>query len=78
MAEGGRPTSATGDKKVVPITQTFNVVPQKVIQVNKPAGYYENREKIKIFIYQIQLYWIINVSEFSDARIKMVFAASYY
>ena len=34
-----------------PTIQTLNVVLQKVIQVNKPAGYYGDREKIKIFIY---------------------------
>ena len=34
-----------------PTIQTLNVVPQKVIQVNKPAGYYEDREKTKTFIY---------------------------
>ena len=28
------------------IIQILNVVPQKVIQVNKPTGYYRNREKI--------------------------------
>ena len=42
--------------KGVPTIQTLNVVPQKVIQVDKPTGYYKNREKIKIFIYQIYLY----------------------
>ena len=31
--------------------QTLNVVPQKVIQVDKPTGYYRDREKMKIFIY---------------------------
>ena len=35
----------------VPTIQTLNVVSQKVIQVNKPTGYYKNRKKIKIFIY---------------------------
>ena len=35
----------------VPTIQTLNVVPQKVIQVDKPAGYYGDREKTKIFIY---------------------------
>ena len=40
MADAGTPT-----------IQTLNVVPQKVIQVNKPVGYYEDREKTKIFIY---------------------------
>ena len=34
-----------------PVVQTFNVIPQKVIQVNKPTGYYNNRNKTKIFIY---------------------------
>ena len=34
-----------------PVTQTLNVVPQKVIQVDKPTGYYGDREKTKIFIY---------------------------
>ena len=45
------PTPAVVDGNGVPTIQTLNVVPQKVIQVNKPAGYYGNREKIKIFIY---------------------------
>ena len=36
---------------VTPTIQTLNMVPQKVIQVNKPTGYYRDREKIKIFIY---------------------------
>ena len=31
--------------------QTLNMVPQKVIKVDKPTGYYRNREKTKIFIY---------------------------
>ena len=31
--------------------QTLNMVPQKVILVNKPSKYYEDRKKIKIFIY---------------------------
>ena len=35
----------------VHIIQTLNVVQQKVIQVDKPTGYYGDREKIKMFIY---------------------------
>ena len=31
--------------------QTLNIVLQKVIQVDKPTGYYGDREKTKIFIY---------------------------
>ena len=41
---------------VIPIIQTLNVVSQKVIQVNKPTGYYGDKEKTKIFIYQVHLY----------------------
>ena len=33
------------------VVQIFNVVPQKIIQVNKPTGYYGDREKTKTFIY---------------------------
>ena len=51
MAEGEKPTSATEGKEIVSITQTLNVISQKVIQVNKPIGYYRNKEKINIFIY---------------------------
>ena len=32
-------------KIVVSTIQTLNVVPQKVIQVNKPAGYYGDQDK---------------------------------
>ena len=53
------------------------MVPQKVIQVNKPVGYYKDRDKTKIFIYQVQLYWIVNVVGFPDTRTKMVFVVSY-
>ena len=62
---------------MVPITQTLNVILQKVIQVNKPAEYYEDKEKIKMFIYQVQLYWIINVADFLDAWTKVVFVVFY-
>ena len=37
--------------KGVPTIQSLNVILQKVIQVDKPMGYYGNREKTKIFIY---------------------------
>ena len=40
----------------VPTIQTLNVVSQKVIQVDKPMGYYGNKEKIKTFNYQVYLY----------------------
>ena len=36
--------------------QTLNIVPQKVIQVNKPTEYYRDRKKTKMFIYQVYLY----------------------
>ena len=39
------------DNKVIPITQTLNVVLQKIIQVNKPTGYYKNKEKTKIVFF---------------------------
>ena len=35
----------------VPTIQTLNVILQKIIQVDKPTGYYKDREKTKIFIY---------------------------
>ena len=38
-------------KKVTPMVRTFNVILQKVIQVDKPTEYYKDREKMKIFIY---------------------------
>ena len=47
---GGRAINKK-DNKLAPITQTLNVVPQKVIQVDKSAGYYGDKEKTKIFIY---------------------------
>ena len=55
MAEKESPVPAVANGGI-PNIQTLNVVPQKVIQVNKPTGYYRDREKIKIFIYQICLY----------------------
>ena len=51
----------------VPTIQTLNVIPQKVIQINKPTGYYGDREKTKMFIYQVYLYWMVNASGFPDA-----------
>ena len=50
MAEG-RPGLAAKIDEVNPIVQTFNIILQKVIQVNKLARYYGDRDKIKIFIY---------------------------
>ena len=35
----------------VPTIQTLNVISQKVIQVDKPIGYYGDQEKTKTFIY---------------------------
>ena len=51
MAEGGRPTLVTENNKINPVTQTLNVISQKVIQVNKPAEYYRDKKRTKIFIY---------------------------
>ena len=51
MADQGSRKNDAGNNKKPTVVQTFNVVPQKVIQVDKPAEYYNNREKIKIFIY---------------------------
>ena len=45
--------------------------------MDKPAGYYGDKEKTKIFIYQIHLYWMVNAAGFPDNRIKAVFAVSY-
>ena len=56
MAKGGRPTSVIKANKVNLRIQTLNVIIQKVIQVNKPVGYYGDREKTKMFIYQVHLY----------------------
>ena len=47
---GGRATNNKNNGET-PIVQTFNMVPQKVIQVDKPTGYYGDREKTKTFIY---------------------------
>ena len=51
MADQGNNATNGGDNDNTPIIQTFNVVPQKVISVDKPTGYYGDREKTKIFIY---------------------------
>ena len=51
MAEGGSATSTLINSDLVPNIQILNVVPQKVIQVDKPIGYYGNKEKTKMFIY---------------------------
>ena len=56
MAKKRTPIFTVTDSNGVSIIQTLNVVSQKVIQVDKPTGYYKNREKIKIFIYQVCLY----------------------
>ena len=42
------PTTATEEVSTI---QTLNVLLQKVIQVDKPMGYYGDREKTKTFIY---------------------------
>ena len=52
MANQGNQADNKDDDEV-PTIQTFNVVPQKVIQVDKPVGYYGDREKTKTFIYQV-------------------------
>ena len=46
-----RPESVTNINGVDLPTPIFNVVLQKVIQVDKPARYYKNKNKTKIFIY---------------------------
>ena len=50
MAEG-RPESVIKTKKLALIIKILNVVLQKIIQIDKPAGYYKDREKTKTFIY---------------------------
>ena len=51
MAEGEEnPVTIIIDKGVLTI-QTLNIISQKVIQVNKPTGYYEDKKKTKTFIY---------------------------
>ena len=64
-------------EEATPVIQTLNVISQKVIQVNKPTGYYEDKEKIKMFIYQVYLYWMVNTTGFPDRRLKVVFTVSY-
>ena len=55
MTEEERPVSViknNGDEGGnIPTIQTLNMVPQKVIQVDKPSRYYGDKEKINIFIY---------------------------
>ena len=41
------------------------VQPKKVIQVNKPQKYYEDRSKTREFIYKIAMYWEINEKAFT-------------
>ena len=48
--ETENPVLITADDRA-PTIQILNVIPQKVIQVDKPTGYYKNKKKIKIFIY---------------------------
>ena len=50
MAEEENPIPIK-DNRGTPFIQTLNVIPQKVIQIDKPTGYYRDKEKIKIFIY---------------------------
>ena len=38
-------------KKATPVVQILNIILWKVIQIDKPTGYYGDREKTKIFIY---------------------------
>ena len=47
MAEEETPT-ITKNNGEAPTIQTLNMVLQKVIQVDKPTGYYRNKEKTKI------------------------------
>ena len=77
MANKGNPAPAIEAEEGVPIIQILNVVPQKVIQIDKPTGYYGDREKTKMFIYQVYLYWIVNAVGFPDNRTKVVFAVLY-
>ena len=78
MADKENPESTIIGLEKVPTIQTLNVVSQKVIQIDKPTGYYRDKDKTKTFIYQVRLYWIINAAGFPDNRIKVVFAVSYY
>ena len=77
MVEEKNPTLTATDHEGVPTVQTLNVVPQKVIQVDKPTEYYKNREKTKIFIYQVYFYRIINAVSFPDNQTKVMFAVFY-
>ena len=51
MASSGNQGGNAGDNNKFTMVQTFNVVPQKIIQMDKPTRYYGNREKTKMFIY---------------------------
>ena len=59
MAKEENPTSAIIGLKGVPIIQTLNMVSQKVIQVDKPTGYYKNKNKNKD-IYLLSLFLLDN------------------
>ena len=50
---GPESQGGAGKNEEPTVIQIFNVVPQKVIQVDKPAGYYGDRKKTKTFIYQV-------------------------
>ena len=78
MVEGKKSAPITAGNNIVPTIQTLNMVSQKIIQVNKPTGYYGDREKTKTFTYQVYLYWMVNAAGFPNNQIKVVFAASYY
>ena len=54
------------NNKGVSTIQILNVISQKVIQVDKPTGYYGDREKTKTFIYQVYLYWLVNAAGFPN------------
>ena len=43
--KGTQNAAATEEGTGVPTIQTLNVVPQKVIQIDKPTGYYGDKER---------------------------------
>ena len=51
MAKEGEDPNFIVIKVGAPTIQILNIVSQKVIQIDKPMGYYGNKEKTKIFIY---------------------------
>ena len=51
MAEKKNPAVIGIGNEGVPTIQTLNIVLKKVIQIDKPTGYYKNKEKIKISTY---------------------------